>query len=692
MAQSPSQCACERGDVCAPKENHSTTIAEKDEKDEKDRKRTQKTQDKDDWTINVATPPTIVVPSFIRLFVIRRIITNYIGINDHDKKIKQLVKVMEDSNTEQLSYNILHQLWKNGLKSYMKNYYNEKAQASTIEMIFNDIILKKFGKEYHNVTRYVNNNNNINNQRGYQCLLFNTNGLMNYIFEFLNFWNGELLDCTLVNFHWLYQIWNSPSLCSSADLALIIEQTLMFNLGDENACTRMWQRMVNIKSIDLDCFWLDSPNDLLLNRLCMLKKVQCIKCSLSEKHVGILKVLMQNCSNKIDRLTINFSNTFKFDYRQDCDTRMSPLKLMNANLIQKGTLCFCVTWSFKCQALILKSKSITKTWCEHVINNCDCCGIESLTLDRIYLAYSLTCINKTEYESRKLLLSRLAKKFANVKKLKVVSTSDENDYDKMKHFLELLYGTVLKNNGQFEFNAFSLGCDQKVILQKMAKNNVKVDALTMQLDYKDYERSLSIGATMNYVKLLKIIQNDQLLSDFTKINLDGKNSNLDFFPSLQVIEIVSGDYVSWMDDINKFLGSNAIVAWSHNGLFLCCNLFVRFVEDTDCDAFPILFGILHSLLVEKRIPIDIFLYWRMPQEAITPITNAYSLHLNADKISNEYQQPILNEKHKKFCQPFVNPIVKFSLCHEKDLEVYKLRIANARVIWKKDNVDIDDRE
>ena len=44
----------------------------------------------------------------------------------------------------------------------MDKWYNEKKQASTIDIIFNQIILKKFGQEYENpdcinMHMYVNN-------------------------------------------------------------------------------------------------------------------------------------------------------------------------------------------------------------------------------------------------------------------------------------------------------------------------------------------------------------------------------------------------------------------------------------------------------------------------------------------------------------------------------------------------------
>ena len=201
-----------RYDMASELTSQLTTIAEKDQKERSETNKVPKKHK--EWKVNVAVPPKIVAPSFIRLFVIRRILSNCIvGIDktdeEIDKEIKNVVKVINDDAIEQVLCIILHQLLNHDLKSYMKNYYNEQKQATTIEIVFNEVILNMFAKEYRRITRYVSTSNKKEDR--YKCLVFNTCDLMYLIFQFLDFWNinSKLHNCSLVTTHWLYQIWDS---------------------------------------------------------------------------------------------------------------------------------------------------------------------------------------------------------------------------------------------------------------------------------------------------------------------------------------------------------------------------------------------------------------------------------------------------------------------------------------------------
>ena len=112
---------------------------------------------RDDWIIENKNKICINIetPSFIRLFVIRRIIDKYIKNNTNIKNERDamydLANVFKDGekNRHFSVANILIRLLKYGVKNYMKNCYYEKSHANIIEEMFYKIILKKFSQEYN---------------------------------------------------------------------------------------------------------------------------------------------------------------------------------------------------------------------------------------------------------------------------------------------------------------------------------------------------------------------------------------------------------------------------------------------------------------------------------------------------------------------------------------------------------------
>ena len=89
-----------------------------------------------------------------------------------------------------------------------------------------------------------------------------------------------------------------------------------------------------------------------------------------------------------------------------------------------------------CQTLVLECSDIIKSWCNHVITNCDCSGVESLTL-RQFSFDELMVYKQPFDESTKLLLLRLAQKFKNVKKVKMILSCDFFD-DWTEYFIFVL--------------------------------------------------------------------------------------------------------------------------------------------------------------------------------------------------------------------------------------------------------------
>ena len=106
-------------------------------------------------------------------------------------------------------------------------------------MIFNKIILNKFGQEYTKEISFVGDNN-------CQNKVFNSIDLMCYILKYLTYnmkFNGELFNCELVNSKWLYHVWN-PNLLNDFNLTQLFCVTTTYNSQCKN------------KNIDVGVKWI----------------------------------------------------------------------------------------------------------------------------------------------------------------------------------------------------------------------------------------------------------------------------------------------------------------------------------------------------------------------------------------------------------------------------------------------------
>ena len=205
-------------------------------------------ESKDDWSNNSESTKTtdsnynLKVPSFIRLFVINRILCKYISDRKQNEcsnsrsfmeqlanvfkggstKIAIETKLIEDlvnafSNNVEIKTivnNILTKLVNDGIKKYMNEWYNEQRQANIIEEIVNRIILQKFETEYNKLITFMDDYNSNDNSglkvncKYYQNLVFNSNDLMSIIFQYLEWgrkFNADLFCCSLVNSRWLFK-------------------------------------------------------------------------------------------------------------------------------------------------------------------------------------------------------------------------------------------------------------------------------------------------------------------------------------------------------------------------------------------------------------------------------------------------------------------------------------------------------
>lgn len=478
----------------------------------------------DDWRVDIDTSKieTIKTASFIRLFIIRRIICQYINNYNSNKnknnnkskknqntnthknsnsntngiknKSKMMVKKLISGNNninQSKAINILTRLIEYGLKEYMNNWYSEKKDATRIENIYNEIILTKFAKEYqqlmnytcsynHNHNHDVNENGNINRFFYYKRLVLNTNDVMSMIFQHFEF--QELATFSLVSSHWLYHTSNINSIYQ-IDLTTLVEQTLNYNTNDKNKVARMWQRVVNAKSIHMKSSdYREFRKKLILKKLLMFGKVEKIYGDCTDKQLPLLKAIMQKNKDKI----------LCFDLFLTEDSRRkllvySPLKLINCHYIGIYHLYFYILWSNKCQTLNLQNISVSHEWCEYVIDHCDCSGIKSLSLSQTwwkFIGYSEK-EQKEEIVNRETVLKSLAQKFKSLENLRISFGGFW-----MLQFWESLQDIIDKNNVKVEIitGSFWNVTNYKKIHQFVKENNVKINKIKVYIDTSNEDK------------------------------------------------------------------------------------------------------------------------------------------------------------------------------------------------------------
>ena len=353
------------------------------------------------------------------------------------------------------------------------------------------------------------------------------------------------------------------------------------------------------------------------------------------------------------------------------------------NFIDLNNLYFYITWSRKCKTLILTATKISKLWCQHVINNCDCSEIKSITLHVGFKDFkdikdceeSLTTTTTTEDKS-KLLLLKLAQQFKHVQNLKLF-LGDIND--NTLYFLVSLCKIVSKNNGSnIEINL----CNDTDVISAMqwftCTNNIKVDVLSIYLNHHTAKLFETIGTQMSDLKHIKIKQSMSFAQHVHEINFDKIKTNCNFFPSLKVIEYEHGSYVPMVSELDEFLNSKVILQWAKNDILVIFDVRCNVYRPRDPTSnLRDIFAFLYSLLIEQSVLIDIRIQFNSRSWDFTRIEDKYWSYFNREKMIKEYKAPRLNEKQNKYYQPLINPNVTFVADADENVFCLDIRVANA---------------
>ena len=586
----------------------------------------------DDWTVDVEQPPKLAAPSFVRLFAINRILTQHYNIVHNEKGCMEIATIVSnllsnmtsDDVTREIGQNILLRLKKDGIKEYMKKWYNEKEEAIIIEKMFNEIILDKFGQEHKDLVTFE-----AKEDYYYQNLVFNTNDLMCLIFQFLtdmmasDKYSWELTNCSLVNSQWLYHAWNPNSIyyvCLDKLIIDTIDSIKDDNEQMKNVLTRMWQRIVNVKEIHFDLSKLNldmdtslNPPPLLLNRLCMLRNIEIIDGHCCVEYLSVLKALLHKCKDKLVKFEIEMemNDRIMSSAISEKISRLSPVKLMNTKRILTDISHFSFIWSNKCHTLILLwVHNITEQWCNNVINNCDCTGIKSLSL--IHVSFALYFNTRSE---NKVLIKNVAQKFKNLTHFDINFDRTVDPYVLL--LWKYLHPIIVKNKCWVCIEARNLKTQEYKQLSEYSRENWINEVIFhchehSRQDIINYIQQI-ISNSCNNLEILKfsgiisnngvneilMTLNNSIISYHNRDENKQVNINRMIVPlKLKVIRVKCFSPTS-INKINHILKLNFIVKQK-----LIFSMLV-YVKEYDLENFEAFCQNVHLLLVKERIGIDI---------------------------------------------------------------------------------------
>ena len=654
-------------------------------------------EDADDWRVEVEpyVSPNIGAPSFIRLFIIRRILSLQLKNDDTgDAAIETLVSVLINSYDRSKATTIISKLMKYGIKDYMHEHYDENDQTSTIELIFHQIILNQFEKEYEDITTYkytskrkksksiTKRSKHKNNKRYFRSLVFNTNSVMCLVFTFLEYgmkFDKDLFNCSLVCSQWLYYVYN-PNSIYHINLNKLIEEILEweYNEYDDNNVTRMWQRLMKAKSLHLETTsHTPEISEFILNKLNMLDSIKSINCCIYNDKGGIdiLKVLMQKCKQNI-----GFYNVQTRPNSKNKQNTLSPLSLIKAKEIFIYSSYYYVVWTNMCKVLRLIQVEIDAEWCNKVIKYCDCTGIENMILDDTLFVLG-----------DELLIKKFSQKFQNLKNLTVIQRYNEpnihlwqflNDLDLINKIninlvLPIECTTTLKQWNGKEFAK---------MVNNYNKKDIKKDKLTLKELVFPFKSLDDDGMKMLKRVLLNMrteivsfeinneFYNRPVLTSIIKILKQSNKCVLS--QSLKVLKYIVKDNMYSVECVDD--GLSMIYNFLNLDLIIECKLFVMADFTVDIDVsdskynpkgnlnlnslqsyqkFERLCGRIFLFLTTMKIAICINIRLRNINESDinSRFYQRYKATFDDKKIENKYNKPICNQ----YCQPLDKPLISF---------------------------------
>ena len=340
-----------------------------------------------------------MVPNFVRLFVLNRILVFKPGIVEN--MLTQVNKTITNKKHQMIICSIINFLYKNGIKSFMNEYYNEIEQSLIIDIIFDKIILKLFDFAFQKKIIYYSSN-----ESKHISNVFNTTDLICLIFQFVYQTFNDCQNTSLVCSYWMYYSFDTKSHNLHYN-----NNNVPYN-GDSTLPTIQMQikqfYQCNAKSlkIDLKYYMLLDLNQNILSHVEMFKNIEIIDIKCMGHHLKVIELIVKNCGNNI--------KSFKSDVF-DGPIKLPILKLPNVKSIEMNNLCLPIIFSNKCEKLTIKSiPNLSHKWFKFLFENCDCTNLKEIKLEQVTF--------DTKYTSDKIMknyLVKVAKKLINLQSLDI---------------------------------------------------------------------------------------------------------------------------------------------------------------------------------------------------------------------------------------------------------------------------------
>ena len=602
-----------------------------------------------------------------------RILTRYVAAKGGELKTEMLLRDLTTrknmNNCKSKAHKIMLNLVKFGIKRYMRELYDEEAQGSIIEQIFNQIILEIFKKEYQQVTTYktsASENKDTNINYYYQGLVFNATDLMCSIFQFLTDFGedeiiSELVNCSLVNSHWLYHTWNPNSIYYVA-LIDLIGCTVKF--PENKLYSRMWQRFYNVQKVYIDSSYNANykysrlkTTDFVLNKLNMFGNITNIDGFVPREHVSIIDVIMKKCGDKIERFSLS---TFGDVHNHP------PVTVLNAKFIAIVNMRLYSIWTNKCEKIEIDwVDNIKQEWCQHVIDKCDCSGVKSLTFNRAGFGDIVSTS----------VIKQFGQKFINLKHL---AFEFYHRCDKRILLLWTYLNPVIVKNSRkltskcnVEMQIFTKSQQFKTINDTVEKNKIIINCIQLIVDDLWEEHKTEIIRLLSNERLewLQITNADKSDKQFALVLQSLQNE--EFLKQVKFDKIKKIEFQdnyrfgsSTIQMINQFLELNWI---AEKKVFLITEFVVKDwnlssnidqISKSDFEAlFEKLCQTIIKLMMKDKIAIDIKVTFEILLHDKFNLKDdwiqIFQKYFNLDKIMQSYEMPQSNKLYIGLQQPVI---------------------------------------